>query len=1078
MAASFVQTSFLGGAWSEYAQGRFDHPKYRESMAVCVNGFPLTTGAWVRRPGTQTAAFTRGGAAAAMLPFSFEDNSPYNVELTDGFMRFFQGLDLIKDQGEVQVTSISLVRPAVVTIAVAVDWTTGDQVLFTALDAPTIVALNVLLRRPFIVTMVDTLNFTINDALTGDAFDGTTVTWDGAFAITVNRISEIVSPYDETQIADVRGVQNETDMVLLHRDVFPQLLEADPPADGTPAVFTIEDADFVDGPYLDPVEFGILTPGGLTGLVDVTLSAAAYSSTTAYSIGDFALSSSVTYRSLTDQNVGNTPASNPTDWATDSAASLINNGEGFTPADLGRHIRLFSEPPLWAHGSSYTTGAVVKFAGTYWAALKDMTGDSPGSGHVSPNQPGVNTDTWVIGPSLARWTWGKIVDFPDSDLISQSLAGSGRIGNFDSSQSSHAFDGVKSAKVGSGTADRVQDVALPESYIGRSFASGLAVSSTIIYPSSNDGLNLLGGSSGTLKLRASNSAPASASDGTLLGSKSFNSKTQKSPLTISSNDQTTTWKYVWIDCTNIPAEAYGLLGLYHRKSISFAEIEFYGVTSPGGTTATVQLLGDPLLYSTTIVTWRLGLFNTRDDYPTCGCYHEGRLWLAGGVPNRFDASVSNDILNFAPTNEDGSVSDDRAISYTFNASDLNRIVWMIPDPQGIVAGTIGGEWLIDAPSSQIAGFAPANIRARRVTKYGCAEIEPKRTGLTTVFVQRYRRQLNEFLADAYSGKFVGPEMSELNRKAVAPGVAQLAYQASQVPIIWSRLDDGTLSGATYRRTSMISTQPPDMLGWHQHVLGSDREVIDISSGPAADGTLDALTLITEDATTGYHQVEVLSRVLEEEDDNLDAQYVDAGLVPLLGQTDSGNLRLYGLWPLNGQTVTVWAAALDCGDFTVTDGYVDVPLTKPFTLDWFTQLRPFDSDLATPVLDGTTSYSIPAVVGFTYTSQGQLLRPIAQDQTGAQLGPAFGKFKRTDHVGVQLVLSRGVSFGTDFTTTSLKPAILQTDGGRVLEPYELYSGVYRATLVDGYSFDSQLCWQVSRPYPLTITALGGYLASQN
>ena len=80
-----------------------------------------------------------------------------------------------------------------------------------------------------------------------------------------------------------------------------------------------------------------------------------------------------------DQNVGNTPASSPSDWAAVDAAVAINNGLGFLSSDIGRLVRFFSEPPLWVQGS-YSTGNVVTYnptmlpgAGTYWQAQGSTT---------------------------------------------------------------------------------------------------------------------------------------------------------------------------------------------------------------------------------------------------------------------------------------------------------------------------------------------------------------------------------------------------------------------------------------------------------------------------------------------------------------------------------------------------------------------------------------------------------------------------------------------------------------------------------------------------------------------------------
>lgn len=1077
--ATFLQTSFAGGEWSAFNHGRMEHPWYRKGMAVCENGFPLSTGAWVRRPGTQHAAFTRNGAIAALIPFSFEDNQPYTIELTDSFLRFFQGAEPVLDNNPPTVSDISTATPAVVTVSSAVDWATGNRVRFKTETPATKAAMPSVFAREFSIQAVSDTTFSLFDGITGAPIDGSTTGWSASAPLTVGRVSEVASLFTEARVSDVRAVQNETDMVLLHTNVPPQQLTAEPPGNGGSATFSISEADFVDGPYLDPVQDAILTPSSLTGLVSLSLSVPAYVATTAYEEGDFVSSSGVTYVSLVDQNIGNTPASSPAYWEVSTATAAVNDGAGFTAQDYGRHIRLYSEPAEWVAASNYSAKDVVKFDNQYWVALVAITGAAEATGTVSLLRPGVDSTKWAVVPSAARWTWGKIVapTSAPTGLISQTLTGSGIIGGL--SYQSNAFDGITDVSGGGGgTARKLWDIADDSSaFIGRSFAVGTTISSAIIYPTNDQGLDTVGGSSGTLRMYGSNTAPGDYNDGTLLGSVGFNATTQKSPLTIQSNSGATTYKYVWIDCHSIPSESYGLFGAYHRRNINIAEIEFYDSSALAGVAVTVQILGDPLLYTAPITTWRLGLFNARDAaYPTNGCYHEGRLWLTGSVKNRIDASKSNEFLVFSPTESDGSVPNNAAISYTFNSSDLNTIHWMVPDLQGIVCGTKGGEWLVESPSSSVAGFAPTNIRARRVTKYGSAKVEPQRTGLTTVFVQRYKRQLHEFLADAYSGKLIGPEMAELNRAAVAAGVEQIAYQQGLVPIVWSRLGDGSLSGATYRRTSMISTQPPDVLGWHRHTLGSGRTIESICVGPSVDGLLDTLSLVTYDAETGLRQVEVLSNIFDEDKTIFDAAFVDGAVVPALGTKTGNNIRFHGLWPLNGKTVSVWAAGIDCGDFQVQNGYVDVPLEGLFTYRWLTQLSSQNNDYGNLATTIDQTLVIPAIVGFTYTSRGQVLRPVAQDATGSALGPAWAKLRREASTGVLMHSSQGASFGTNFE--KLRPALFRTPGDRAYTKTELWSGLHLLAIDDGYTFESQLCWEVKRPYPLTITAIGGNMVTEN
>jgi hypothetical protein len=125
--------------------------------------------------------------------------------------------------------------------------------------------------------------------------------------------------------------------------------------------------------------------------------------------------------------------------------------------------------------------------------------------------------------------------------------------------------------------------------------------------------------------------------------------------------------------------------------------------------------------------------------------------------------------------------------------------------------------------------------------------------------------------------------------------------------------------------------------------------------------------------------------------------------------------------------------------------------------------------------------VQAVVGSTYTSQGQTLRPLSPDDTGAKAGPGFAKTRRSHLIGMLLHNTQGLQFGTDFTT-SLQPAILK-DGktgniGKQLQPNVPFSGMYRYPLKDDYGYDSMLAWQVTRPYPASVVSVGAFLETQD
>jgi hypothetical protein len=352
-------------------------------------------------------------------------------------------------------------------------------------------------------------------------------------------------------------------------------------------------------------------------------------------------------------------------------------------------------------------------------------------------------------------------------------------------------------------------------------------------------------------------------------------------------------------------------------------------------TVDAQVMGDALKYAGVDVRiWRLGVYSDTTGYPTCGVFCEGRFWLGGSQPNRFDTTYVDGVdkdgqVNMAPTLPDGTVTDACGISYKFEAEDQNPIHWFANDHLGIIAGTDGGEWLISA--SQLNDpFTPTSIQARRVTKYKCADIEPKRTGIALLFVQKFKRRILEMLADVFSGRFTAPHLTETAKHLTQGGIAEIGYQEELAPILWFRDLRGKLRGATYRRTSAFTTETPAFVGFHRHDLGHARIVESMAVGPSNDGSLDALSFVTKSGdTVPVRYVEQFTTLFDEEDVLFDAWFLDGAIVPdQYGfETLAGHdgMRFTGLWYLAGKAVSIFVAGLDVGDFTVdADGSVFVP----------------------------------------------------------------------------------------------------------------------------------------------------------
>lgn len=1020
--ASWVQTNFHGGEWSAYASGRMEDKRYKTALSLMENTYPVEEGAASRRPGFLHAAVTRRGGEAKLLPFPLIGNAPYTMELSDGFVRFFSGTRLVTLNESARVSDISTDSPAIVTVDTAGTLPVSFDARFTFGDDASKLACSTLINRTLRAVPRDALSFEIFDAVTGDPFDGSSITWSSALIVTAEIVHELATPYEGDDWKTVRSVQAERDALLLQASVAPQVLSVTDPSASTFAVFDLNTANFRDGPYLDAISGSTLTPNGTTGIVSCTLGFTAYVATTAYSEGDFVTSASIGYRSLTNQNVGHTPATSPTHWAVASPGEVAGP-HGITADDIGRLIRL--------HGGNTT------------------------------------------------WTWGKIVALSTTGLIEPNLTGSLNIGNMTSFGGLvAAFDGDTEKGASECAAIEVGGGPLYyegfRGYVGKNFsgASAQRISAAVVYPSTSQGW-AAGSQPVRVNLRASNTAPTHSGDGTLLGTAGTVSLV--APVNIASNDTTSLWDYIWIEIypTGSASAAYGVI----------AQIQFFNQNGKAGATFDVQLLGAALVNTTAITTWRLGRYSDSTGWPTVGLYYEGRLWLAGKDANHFDASMSNDLFNFAPTNTAGTVTDSHAISYTFNSTEVNTIHWMQPSTEGLVMGTSGGEWVVQASAANNP-LTPTSIQAHRATKYKCANIEPCVTGISTIFVQKNQRRLHEYLTDAY-GKPFAPNLNRDAKHVTKSGVEQIVSQEDLTPIVWARMGDGTLAGLTYRRISRFSTEDPIFFGWHRHPLGSGRLVESICVGPSVSGTLDTLALVTNDEATDVRHVEVAVDLLDEDASIYESMFLDNAIVPGIGRqvvADAGRdgLQLEGLHAHEGKKVTVFAAGLDCGDFTVADGMVTLVYgssTQPlFTKQHCSDVTTSGEDFGLYSMDiDAGAFTIPCVVGFTYRTRGQLLRPATAADTGARLGPGFGKTKRTDNLSVLLQSAVKLSFGTDFG--KMRPALFRTKGQVAYTEKQLFSGVFWTTLDDDYSYDSQLCWEVTRPYPATICAIGGFITTQ-
>ena len=269
-------------------------------------------------------------------------------------------------------------------------------------------------------------------------------------------------------------------------------------------------------------------------------------------------------------------------------------------------------------------------------------------------------------------------------------------------------------------------------------------------------------------------------------------------------------------------------------------------------------------------TWQLGLYTT-GAWPSCGTYHEGRLFLAGLFPGRFDFSAvapGYGVTWYQPTDYYGNETDANAIAYTCNTPPQSNLIWAVTDVAGVIAGTSGDEWLISAPETNGA-LSPSNIQAKRISRYGSAAVDPIRAGLAIIFVQTQQRQLIEYIPDPFANRYVGWRLNTLAKHLTTDGktlkgIIGVTYQEEPTPILWTTLADNSLIGCTYRRQSTFGSEPPFFFGWHRHDYGYAPEDPGvgktITGGSPGPGGSTSGSLVVSTNLSGVGYLEIMSPI--------------------------------------------------------------------------------------------------------------------------------------------------------------------------------------------------------------------------
>lgn len=425
--------------------------------------------------------------------------------------------------------------------------------------------------------------------------------------------------------------------------------------------------------------------------------------------------------------------------------------------------------------------------------------------------------------------------------------------------------------------------------------------------------------------------------------------------------------------------------------------------------------------------WRLGAWGGSLGWPRCMVIFQQRTVWCGNFaqPSTVWTSQTGDFYRMAPTEVDGTVTDDMGITATLDASEVATILWAQQTTRGVILGTGSGIFLFGAASGTDRALSPRNIEARRQGRIGSDDgIEGRAIENAVLYVQRGRKRVREFVFDFGQDSYQANDLSVLSEHLLAPGVSAWAYQENPDGVLWLVRTDGKLLSLTYDREQQ-------MRAWCLHDLGGVVEAIDVVPDPTAfaDDVYVVVRRVIGGATKRY--VEVIRAPVREDVNGAAAYFhMDSGL------TYSGTpiTRVTGLGHLEGREVTIWADGAQRTNRVVVSGQIDI---------------------------GTPAASV-VHVGLSFSSRIVTL-PIDANASG---GPGQGRPKRISEAVIRLQ-----STGAFKMMGAIEEPIgFRTPGMLMDTAPPLFTGVRKVIPSTGWDEEGQIALESVGAAPLTVLAI--------
>lgn len=806
---------------------------------------------------------------------------------------------------------------------------------------------------------------------------------------------------------------------------------------------------------------------------------AAWSSITAYSIGDLVSYSGVNYYAKVAHNnkvpLGNAaywyalPATGEYEVPSPYAAADVYDIHYTQSADVMTMVHP-SYPPLELrrNGSTNWTTQTVTFSPT----IQAPTGVSA----VATTGTGTVTYQYVVT---------AIESFTQTESVSSSTGAS----------PTYAINTITQASPGVFTTSSAHGFALYD-YVRITGAAGMTGVNNTIYqvlstPTTTSftlgvytmiGFGMFGGSGSVYLPLDTSTFPAYTGGGTVTKT-TVSGETAPgvgvasvtNDLSVSPNKNTVSWSAVTNAVRyNVYKLSNGLFGYIGQTSgTSFVD---QNITADVSRTPPVQ---DTVMAST-------------NNYPSAVAYYEQRRCFAGTnlQPQNvwMTKSGTESNMNYAIP-----IRDDDRIAFRIAAREASAIKHLVP-VTNLLALTPSTEWRIYSAGDVLA---PSTVSVKAQSYIGSNNVTPVVVASTVLFSQSRGGRIRELSYDWRANGYVSNDISVLVPHLFDyTNIIDMAFSRAPYPTLWCVTQHGKLLGLTYLPDQQVSA-------WHQHDTGNGdwfEAVCCVSETP--DGALAAEDMVyvvvrrTINGTTKRYVERLHTRYFEQLSD---AFFVDCGAsnfqpgtyvqsgttvtctVVSHGLTTGNTRKLdfsdntldgsYSVTVVDNNTFTITVAVPAANSRGTMAIVVSSPVSSISGLTWLegrtvNVLADGAVMAQKTVASGTITLDAPATkvtVGLPITADLKTL-PIS-----VQVDPAFGQGrpKNVNKVWMRVVRSSSLFAGPNFDDlVEYKQRTWESYGS----PPDLVSDEVEIVLNPEWSTGGQVCVRQTNPLPLTLTSM--------